>query len=272
MLSIGATELILPSNDSEFTDLERWVCDNINPSESMPWLSRAFPGRRLAKIAWPTGYRPARPVKLNSYFYPYWGACRFGYGHFLCSTNQAKTLRNESWGDDGLSPPTPMTLLMDTDGLSIDGNFHTEVFVLRVIPLDHVDPPPGKEYENGLYLVTVVDERFFWWYKSYPNGKAQGSEDWTSIITKCATVLDMPLGPDPIAPEYLKADGALCDLFGEVVPPILDAACYNIGMRLVRIAIGTYHIAGAAAEIDRHRNKQKAWSLRAGDDFFQEAL
>lgn len=270
MLRIAGVDLIVPSVEFEVTNLEAWVAANIDQEAVTPWLRRAFPGQRLQQIAVPTGFEPARPVRINTWT-TRWGASHFGHGHFLASTNQVAAIRAKALGD---RDATHVTMEIGSPGLSVPGNYATGVYVLAITPLGRIDrlATTVGAFENGLYLVTVVDERYYWWFRPYPNEVSSEPVGWSVIFDRCAASLGREIEREKQPEAYLKADPTIANLAGDPVPPILDAACANVGQRLVLHASGrivTYSYEKAIAQMNAN---QKAWTIRAGGRRFQEAL
>jgi hypothetical protein len=291
-------------------NVKTWVERNITPKTVRPWLTRAWPGFGLAGVTWPTGYTPNDPIRVNHLIWPI-GASRWAFGHFLVDSNALNLIRNAAYGTDG-SEFNEITLKMSIPGLVLpDGSsspspqfepLETSVYLLSYTPLGRMTPIPGgggtatpaptslypspptgspgststDQYVNGLYLITIVDERYYWWNYSIPIifNNIGDTTTWQSLFTSIETTINVTINLDTINPAYLQPSRGLA-LTGEVIPPVLDAMVANIGQRLVRKYDGNvyaqnFDTANAAYEADFSTNPDR--QLRAGGERFHQVL
>jgi hypothetical protein len=174
----------------------------------------------------------ARPVELQTLFWP-WSASRFGLGYFLCSLPQLNLIRSVIYEDDVYQPGQ----LLIEDGQT-DRVIATDMWMLPARPItDIVDPDTGLAIPTP-YLLTLVDDRYWWWFRSaqiFING---GSTRWEDLIDELSQALSVSgtsvsIGVDPIPPQYLFPSRAFATNWEEL-PVVLDALAASIGMRLIR--------------------------------------
>lgn len=274
MLTLAGVPLIVPT-----AEIHAWVTNNIDPRDICPWTYRAFPGTNLTGLAFPTGFSTPRETRLNRFAWPR-GASRWAYGHFLASTNQVKVIRDVAFGEVGDSTET-VILEMGTEGQRSDEGtevegvqLHVDVYLLPPYPLGRVDPVNGESV-NGLYLLTVVDKRYYWWHKPTPDFAIDGtSTTWESVFEKIGDAIGEDIEVDPIHADYLKPHKAL-NLKNEALPLVLDAVAYNCGQRVIVDYDGKVKSINAGTGKTRRSEDDETYRLRtirAGGDRFKDRL
>jgi hypothetical protein len=290
MLTLADIPLIVPSRGERFSDLERDVAETIPVERTCPWLaSRSWPGPGLSQIAFPTGVEPPRAPMLQVFRWPAWGACRFAHGWFLASTNQVNQLQQVAFQGGPGGKPLPVPLAMDSPGQRSAEALTTNVYILAMTPLLRVLPgeSDADPYVNGLYVLTLVDERFFWWGIPSPvfNILANTAPpitpppppapvQWTDLIRLCSTALGESISADAIPGVYLVPSTALNANY-EVIPPVLDAIASNIGMRFVRSLTGSLSFqstATASSILSSDRANNPLRTIRGGSARFETQL
>ena len=99
---------------------------------------------------------------------------------------------------------------------------------------------------NGVYLLTLVDQRYFWWEKSTGDIEVDGiTTTWAALLAVIQAAIGSPLNYDAIPAAYLKPSVDL-NLEYELLPPLIDAAAYSIGKRLIRKLDGTLWLVSPA--------------------------
>jgi hypothetical protein len=305
VLTLGGVPLIAPIEDELFADLEpevtldasevrlrrledlqREVRLNIPVEWTCPWTqTRYWPGPGLTQIAFPTGFEPPKEPTLQVFRFPPWGASRFAHGWFLASTNQVNALQQVAFASNGASVAVP--LVMDAMFQRSGESISTNVYVLSMTPLMRCLPSDSDPYVNGLYLLTLVDERFFWWGIPSPvfnignntvppitPPPAPTPVAWTDLINLCVTALGEPITFDPIPSAYLVPNTNL-NVNYEVLPPVIDAIAANIGMRFVRglggnLSFQSWATATTIVATDQANNPLRTY--RAGSFRFDPQL
>jgi hypothetical protein len=260
-LSYAGVDLIVPT-----TELCEWIERNISPRDVYEWAYRAWPGFNLTGLAFPEWMR--RPsIKLNTLWWPT-GASRWAVGHFLCTESQLRDIRPLVVNNSTHTPartfpvssisgdPQQATLSIDSDPLTSAGvatgtNFiSTDMFLMPPRPLSQFLNVPSL---NGHYLLTLVDDRYYWWSCSTGNMTiTEGTTAWSDVFTTLQDQLGLSQSPftiDTVSSDYLKPSRTFGQPY-EAVPIILDSAAYNVGMRVVRKLDGSIYIMSAKKSRD----------------------
>jgi hypothetical protein len=272
MIKINDVELPIPTR--ELVDYLRSALD---PSYMLPWMMpRSWPGLGLSAITFPTAYRPLPPLRISRFYWPR-GAMRWSYGHFLADSEQAERIRTVAFGDDGTQLNT-VTLSLASPGeppSDDDEQLDVEMYVMPPTPLINIVHDPNTGIEN-LYLISVVDERYYWWYKQVPDfGMTDsGAVTWEDLYGMIGTALGVIIDVDPIDPDYLRPDPSF-GLRYEAIPPVLDAVAYNVGHRIIRkydgsVVSQSFDNAVQTADDDFANNPQR--TIRAGGVRFEDEL
>lgn len=249
-----------------------WVEQNINPTQYIPWLRRAFPGYGYVELTWPTGFHLERPFKINRFYWPV-GASRWAFGHFLADAFYTDKIRQAAYGSDG-TKNNVIPLVMDSPGAPSSEQLNTNLYLLPPTPLSAV--PLGQNGSiNNLYLLTVVDQRYYWWYISTPALSFGDTTSWTTAFNTVKTALgisDMTI--DTINPAYLNASPQL-NLSYEVIPPWFDALAFNVGQRVVVGFDGSVSTQNYSTALSSRNNDIGANPLRmvaAGGSRFMDQI
>ncbi len=112
-------------------------------------------------------------------------------------------------------------------------------------------PRPLTQTPDGpnLWLLTLVDDRYFWWFKGAVLSITAGTTTWSQLYADLATALGVTIDVDTIPSAYLKPDADLA-LSYESLPTILDVVSFSVGQRIVRQLDGTVRAWNAAAARD----------------------
>lgn len=216
-LLVGITQGSDPS-------LGGWIAQNIRPQEIFP----------AAKLQWP-GFLTDGPV-LNQTPYPwdavvidrlYWpvGASRFAHCHVVVDDGTLKTLRDQAYANQTFNP---LVFSMD------DGNYKTPISTL----LWMLPPRPlstAAQPGNGLWLLSLVDSRYYWWEKSL---QYDAQTTWANIYAQIGSVLGLTINADPINSAYGTPVASYAAAY-RALPSVLDAVAWSVGQRIVRGLDGT---------------------------------
>lgn len=191
------------------------------------------PPKNLAGIAFSTGGGEAWPhpgLRINDYYYPT-GASRWSVFRGLVTTTLMQEMLRESQGTRA------RTFVMENvrpDAQNI--KLETELYMLPPRPLaEHLDGTNGPSRYEGLYLITLVDERYYW--QSYPfTAQPNADKTWARLIQDVQTALGIQtIVHSTIETVYGKPepDSALW-MNSENVCVALDAIAANTGRTVVR--------------------------------------
>jgi hypothetical protein len=192
----------------------------------------------------------SRPVKVNSFFNP-WGASRWGTGYFLVDADALADIRALAYASDGY---VALPLVMDDDD---DRVLTTDLFMLPAVPLT-MAPLSATDVATKLYLLTLVDERFFWWERAATISVTEETTTWVQMYSAIATALDVTITTDSISANYLYPSVGLAKKY-QHLPLLLDWVAASVGQRIVRTLAGaivarsaTAAAALAAAQVDEY--------------------
>lgn len=272
MIRLAGVDLSFPT-----ADVREEIQKRIPLDDAYPWLHRAWPGPRLVNLTVPTGFRAAESVRLGRFVWPR-GAARWAYGHFLATSNQVKAVREVCYGKGGIQQ-NAVSLELSSPGLASQEVVEADVYVLPPTPIVRV-PLDEKEteYLNGLYLITVVDERYYWWEKPCPDFAIDPATPptWATLVNKCRDALGLTeiKITTAIEDKWLRPSPRL-NLVNERIPVVLDAIAYNVGRRVVRtlngeVRLETYDDAVSTFNGDKVAHKSR--SPLAGGDCYTDAV
>ena len=142
---------------------------------------------------------------------------------------------------------------------------------MRMLPPACVGETQGTA--DGLYLVTLVDERFF--FGGVPvTLNLSDSPTWAAVLTTIGTALGITVTVDPTVPavyERPAPDSQFWTNRQEAVT-LLDAVAANLGCTFVRSLAGAYALVRHATSSSIAATNAGKFGLRtAGGDYFHPA-
>lgn len=214
---------------------------------------RAPRSRNLDGIAAP--YWPARhDLKLGQFFYPT-GAARWAEFNSLMDTASVTLIKQTAYESSSAPVRAPFSLIADCEpppDAASAGGITTDLYLLPPKPLSSLGGPA-----NGLWLITLVDERYFWQYRNAGLRHITGSDTWTGLLTTVASALGITLAQGSIDAGFGNpAEDSQLYSNHENAAVYLDALAANVGKLVVRNLDGTYKLetpveAQAASEGNR---------------------
>jgi hypothetical protein len=213
-----------------------WVEANISTLDLFEWWKKVLPGSvRLDFLGRPGVIDNLPRIKIGVLHWPR-SASRWAVAHFIVST----TRLNQINAAVGTGTPAAQTLSITwTDGKTGNqtASISPKLYMLPARPLSAIDPStPGL---TRAWLLTLVDERFWWWQKS--TGALTVTENtttWAQLYTSLGSALGVTITADAVNANYMKPSGILAAPY-EPVPAILDAVAFSCGQRIVRKLDGT---------------------------------
>ncbi len=170
------------------------------------------------------------PVRIGQFTWPATDAARFAVGYYLATNDDLDAIRAEdAITDEG---PQPINLVIDDGETSLT----VEVYLLPPRPLAKITG------HTSLWLLTVVDIRYFWWYRS---AAITASGDWNALFSSIATALGATIAADTIDADYQSPSDRFT-VHRQPLPQLLDAACRMCGSRFVAKLDGTFAIQSYA--------------------------
>lgn len=220
MLSYAGVYLTVPTQEQQ-ESIQEWM-DSWTEFEfnDRTWPDMALEGITFAQHNWP----PAQP-RLGTLYWPFtamkWAVC-----HLVCSGAQLELIRAFLPPISPTQKPQPALLVMSTG----------DAFKTVETPMFMLPPRPIHQIleTNQLYLLTLVDERYHWWYADAGVFRVVNGTTWDNLYEDLATSLDIDLDWDDIDPAiYFYPDPSIGSYYQDV-PILLDAVAYNVGQRIIR--------------------------------------
>ena len=271
-------------DDPEWSDPEQHPLRTRQPlPDLMDEINRVLPSSYLQDFAYPpaqpgrglgglahfqvVGPVPSRDTfRVGDYYYPT-DARRWSVFRGLATSSQAKAMLAATGG--GTARPFVMKAVPLSPGTITAARYtvSTSLYMLPPRPLAEI----GGNFD-GLYLITLVDERYYW--QSHPiTLHPNQNSTWASLFTIVATSLGIVLTFDPgieTAASSPEPDSPLwCN--AEPIALLFDALALNVGCCVVRSLDGSYIVMDPLASRDRAKiNRGDAGRIvrEAGGDLF----
>lgn len=251
MMSYAGVDLPIVSNA-----LAAWIEQNINPNEAYEFDS-FFDANSMTCLPVPDKYTPPA-VQCGVLYWPT-HATRWSVFHTVLSGEQLAALRTslasgESEESDKAGYPSALLKLDDDRHPAVEA----QMYILPPRPLmgwfkqkDVQEPeipgPPiaqdqpgdlGYHELNDMWLVTLVDERYFWWFRQ--GDPLAGT--WVRLVDSLFNALRItsPV-PADIGEGYPSPKGRW-RIKRRPLPVMLDAVAYSIGRRVIRKLDGTVEL------------------------------
>jgi len=220
-ISFRNVPLCTPSHE-----VAAWIESHIPLERCVPFAGRTWPGTRREKWAFP-GWRGLDRIQVNRLLWP-GGADRCAIGWFLADATQLAAI--------GALGQSGTFILSDSFGNQIS----TTLWLLSAVPLTGCTTP------DLLYLLTFVDDRYFWREQAAIINLTPNATTWTNLYSAIGTALGVSITADAIPAAYLKPDGELAGNYDSLTQQ-LDAVAFNCGQRIVRKLDGTVHAYNAVS-------------------------
>ena len=202
-----------------------------------------YPGQNISRQANPDWYQMPR-VELFQYFYPS-NASRWSRFVGLATTEQKDAMIEAG----GLTSALTFIILCQHKGQeTVERRSNTISTSLYMLP-----PRPLAVHYNrlgldGLWIVELVDERYFWQQYKHAGALTPGyDKTWSGIIGEIATAMDISLSVTADSVYLYPDQDAQWWSNYESGPRMLDAALWNIGKIFIRNLDGTYSAVTASA-------------------------
>lgn len=272
MITFGDIPLLVPT-----PELEAWVNAHLPLEEAnlfgplhSPVDTRHDSNRHSIGIPlynWPD---PPAP-KLNSLYWPS-GASRWARGWFLCNGTAKDKIVQQAHSAGGT---TALTLVLgdNTDGQE-SNSVEPLMHLLPPRPLSGIPPltvaqQTAAETKETLWLLPLVDVRYFWQFISTGNLELTNSSTWPDVFTAIGAVLGVTVTADSEDADYLQPDWIELTRRYNPVPALLDAVAASVGQRITRDPAGTVlsqSVATAKTQLAANY-ADAALSLGAGSDY-----
>ena len=178
---------------------------------------------------------PPCPARVNSLYWPT-GASRWACGWILCDEDALEAARLAELQDGGAE-------FVFDDGVAA---VTATLSMLPATPLERV-----AVVTPGLYLLPLVDDRYFWWEEQSPIAVVAGTTTWAQLYALIGTALGVTITADTVSSAYLSPSASL-GLPRGPLPPLLDLTAAACGQRIVRRPDGTVLALTAANSLLLH--------------------
>lgn len=152
-----------------------WIAQNIRPHEIFPVSRLSWPGSLAFAPILEQTQPPWPPVIIDSLWWP-WGASRFARAHVVVNESNLNLIRQQAYSGKSYKA---LPFIID------DGFYQTPVqtnlWMLPARPLSQA--APLLKSGESLYLLTLVDDRYFWWETSCQYAVAEGTTQWVDIYS-----------------------------------------------------------------------------------------
>lgn len=234
------------------------LCYEDASGEITRWIERFLPLEDLRDQTGPAALRSQRPASRSEYQpgvnlplpnYPdpprpklstlCWpsGAARWSRGYFLCTGSQltqilASTTNNQS----------AQLVLTDQEA---DVAIAAPMYLLAARPMSAVSKGP----DDSLYLLSLVDQRYFWQWIDSDALQITTSSQWADVFNQLETQLGAAMAQPAIPAAYGIPDPDELTRPYENAALLLDAAAFSVGQRVVADLEGTISLENAATSL-----------------------
>lgn len=237
-----------------------WVEQRISLRDVCDPYAADWPGRYRGSWHPDPLFLPDRPLAPGTLFWPP-GAAHFASAHFLVDGGTALEVRKfiikHGYG--------AWPLAFDDD---VNGAVTAGMYLLPPRPLAQLawkyargDVPASLE---DLHLLTLVDERFFWWQKADEITVTELSTTWHGLITSILAALGVGrYNAFAVSGAYGKPSPFFTSRY-ELLPLLLDAVLVSVGLRLVRGLSGTVTLQTPDQAWDSQEAQKDGWPKQGG--------
>lgn len=189
----------------------------LDPADVWEWCLLGAPSRSRH-----LGWRASRPTRVRPGILSWpTGASRWAYAHYVASRERMEAV--------------VAAVVAGAGSLVLDDGTRTLTVPMLLLP-----PRPLYDVEDsgGTFLLTLVDDRWRWWWQAIDCPISPGVTTWAELIASIGTALGVTISVDTVADAYLTPAVDLTARY-DAIPPLLDAACAAAGLVLARDPEGT---------------------------------
>lgn len=188
---------------------------------------------------------PQRPLRLGRLYWPR-GASRWARGHFIATEDQLDRIRQRVYTGDSRGA-VPLDLVIQSNDVDTDRRITAPMYMLAPRPLYQFETQ-GEPLRN-LYLLTLVDERYYWWQKSASIEIASGMT-WAELYEEIASALGITITAETVGEPYLYPPQDLESRY-DYLPLLLDAVAASVGQRIIRTLAGAVKAQASLTAIEK---------------------
>jgi hypothetical protein len=222
----------------------------------------------LARI-YPASDHPGSTSHIGEFYYPV-GASRWSVFRGLATADMAKAMQEATTGTS--------SALFSMQVVPISPNPYTEDSYKVETQMYMLPPRPLAQHGSalaGLYLITLVDVRYYWQYDPVTLNFGNTST-WADLISLLASALNVSIEYSALPAAYTQPekDSQLWSLQGDA-PALLDAIAGNLGRVVVRKLDGTIVLMTPQESLERvnaSRGVASRVTRIAGGEIFNSGL
>jgi hypothetical protein len=215
--SYGGVDLICANSD-----LDAYLSSFCDPNEVLSF--EPITSHSLWHLPIPPAFTPP-PIRINILNWPT-EASRFATCYIVVDDEDLDTLRPICFTTNG---PVAQTLLLEPETVGEIEEISTEMFALPPRPLAKI------EGERQLWLLPLVDKRYFWWMRS---ANITGFSSWAGLFSQIGTAIGETITVSSVPAAYGDPSDRF-ESYQQPLPLLLDAAAATVGMRCVVQLDGT---------------------------------
>jgi len=208
-------------------EVAAWVAGNIDPQDCYCFGPRYTPGVGLESMPM-SPHLPPGPVHVGRLHWP-WGASRFATASYVVSTPDLDAIRAQCYRTSGLTGAA-LKIEEGDGGITVEA----DMWMLPPRPLAQIGSDPG------LWLMSLVDDRWRWWWVASTIGE---ESTWADLYDTIGTALGVTITPDTVSDDYLTPPTDLAVNY-PALPVLLDAVAGSVGQRITRGFDGTVRAIG----------------------------
>lgn len=227
-----------------------WIKANIRPDEVFPATRLFWPGTLVGgPIFEQTNYNIDHVV-TDRLYWP-WGASRFAHAHVVVDGDTLNAIRVQAYANQQFQP-----LPFEMDDGAYDTGIATDLWMLPARPLSTA--APGG---NALWLLSLVDDRYFWWETSLQYDVTEGITTWLQLYAAIGVALGLTISADPINSAYGRPTQEYTVAYRQL-PCMLDAVAWSVGQRIVRALDGSVYAQNALTAISSQKTQEALYANR----------
>ena len=196
--------------------------DLIDLRDIAPTLKQRFDGFPLPNYPTPP------QIRLNQLYWPT-GAARWTAGYFLADNKAKEAIVAAAHPTSSTNTPLAFKASDDLDS----EDFETSLYLLAARRIPSV---PGGRH---LWLMVLVDERYWWQFRSIEDTQVTASTTWDALYSTLGSQLGVTIDVDEVAVAYLKPDPVSLTKRYDNAAILLDAVAHSVGQRICRRQDGT---------------------------------
>jgi len=206
----------------------KWLEDEIESKISLRHVQQTVRKKQpsFMESHWDrSGYGADQRIRLNVLNWPV-GATSWAMFHGIVNGTRLQQIRTAAVTSGAL---VPQTLVMDDDRYKIEA----DLYALPPRPLFK-----GSEASENLYLLTLVDARYWWQSWGLDITFSEGVMTWSTLYAAIASAIGATLSADTVPAAYGSPSRDILSLQYSA-GSMLDAVASSVGHRIVRNLDGT---------------------------------